>query len=94
MGKKYELAGERLQQLLILCPAAWVEGKNGLARRRYGLDLIMSKLDENAKTEAAFALLVMNASRKLREHLSYFFRTADIFGLFGCLNLGCLFKCA
>ena len=76
------------------CERNWIEGKNGLTRRRYGLDLIMSKLDGNAKTEAAFALLVMNASRKLRELLSSLFRTVDIFGLFGCLKLGCLFKCA
>ena len=76
------------------CERNWIEGKNGLTRRRYGLDLIMSKLDGNAKTEAAFALLVMNASRKLRELLFYLFRAADIFGLFGCTNLDLLFKYA
>jgi len=85
---------EKEQMYQDSCERNIVEGKNGLAKRRYGLDLIMSKLDENAKTEAAFALLVMNASRKLRELLSHLFRTVDIFGLFGCLNLDRLFKCA
>ena len=74
------------------CERNWIEGKNGLAKRRYGLNLIMSKLDENAKTEAAFALLVMNASRKLWELLSYLFRVVDFFGLFGCSILDPLLK--
>ena len=85
---------EKEQMYKDSCERNWVEGKNGLAKRRYGLDLIMSKLDENAKTEVAFALLAMNASRKLRELLSYLFRAADIFGLFGCSNLDRLFQCA
>ena len=82
---------EKKQMYKDSCERNWIEGKNGLAKRRYGLDLIMSKLDENAKTEAAFALLVMNASRKLRELLSYLFQAVDVFGLFGCSNLDRLF---
>ena len=38
-----------------------VEGCNGNLKRKYGLGLIMSKLDETAKTEAALDILLMNS---------------------------------
>ena len=38
-----------------------IEGRNGLAKRRFGLNLIMAYLEETAMTEAAFKLLCMNA---------------------------------
>lgn len=40
----------------------------------FGLDLIFSKLDENAKTEAALNILAMNAARRLYRWLMQFFR--------------------
>ena len=39
------------------CARNAVEGRDGNLKRRYGLDLIMSKLDETAKTEAALNIL-------------------------------------
>ena len=55
------------------CERNAIEGRNGTAKRRFGLDLIMSKLDETAKTEAALNILAMNASHKLVQWLARFF---------------------
>lgn len=51
-----------------------IEGRNGNAKRRFGLDLIMAKLDETAKTEAALVILAMNTSYRLVRWLALFFR--------------------
>lgn len=51
------------------CERNAIEGRNGNLKRRYGLDLIMSKLDETAKTEAALNILAMNAAQRLRQWL-------------------------
>ena len=56
------------------CERNAIEGRNGTAKRRFGLDLIMSKRDETAKTEAALNILAMNASRKLAQWLAHFLR--------------------
>ena len=56
------------------CERNAVEGRNGNAKRRFGLDRIFSKLDESAKTEAALILLAMNASFRLARWLTLFFR--------------------
>lgn len=55
------------------CDRNAVEGRNGNAKRRFGLDLIAAKLDETAKTEAARILLAMNAAHKLARWLLRFF---------------------
>ena len=47
------------------CERNAIEGRNGNAKRRFGLDLIMSKLDETAKTEAALNIIAMNVAHKL-----------------------------
>lgn len=47
------------------CERNAIEGRNGNAKRRFGLDLIMAKLDESAKTEAALVILAMNARHRL-----------------------------
>ena len=47
------------------CERNAVEGHNGNLKHRFGLDLISSKLDEHAKTEAALNLVAMNAVRRL-----------------------------
>lgn len=56
------------------CERNAVEGRNGNAKRRFGLDRIFSKLDETAKTEAALILLAMNASLRLARWLALFFQ--------------------
>ena len=52
-----------------------IEGRNGNAKRRFGLGRIFSKLDETAKAEAALILLAMNASLRLARWLVLFFRS-------------------
>ena len=56
------------------CERNAVEGRNGNLKRRYGLDLIMSKLEETAKTEAALNILAMNVAYRLRRWLYLLFR--------------------
>lgn len=55
------------------CDRNAVEGRNGNAKRRFGLDLIAAKLDETAKTEAALILIAMNAAYRLARWLLRFF---------------------
>ena len=56
------------------CERNAIEGRTGVAKRRFGLDRIFSKLDDTAKTEAALFLLAMNASLRLARWLALFFR--------------------
>ena len=51
------------------CDRNVIEGKNGTAKRRYGLNHIMSKLDETSKTDAGFAILMMNAWKRVYKEL-------------------------
>ena len=62
------------------CERNAIEGRIGTGKRRFGLDLIMSKLDETAKTEAVMDILAMNASRWLVRWLAYLFRFRWILG--------------
>lgn len=55
------------------CDRNAVEGRNGNAKRRFGLDLISTKLDETSKTEAGLIILAMNAAYKLARWLLRFF---------------------
>ena len=47
------------------CERNIVESRNGIAKRRFGLDLIMAYLPGTSMTEAAFAVLCMNAHLRL-----------------------------
>lgn len=55
------------------CDRNAVEGRNGNAKRRFGLDLISTKRDETSKTEAGLIILAMNAAYKLTRWLLRFF---------------------
>lgn len=61
------------------CARNAVEGRNGNAKRRFGLDLIASKLDETAKTEAALILTAMNATYRLTRWLLRLFADDPLF---------------
>ena len=56
------------------CERNAIEGRSGNSKRRFGLDRILSKLDETAKTEAALIILAMNASHRLVRCLVLLFR--------------------
>lgn len=67
-------AKERRQIYRDSCRRNDIEGRTGNLKRRFGLNLIFSKLDKNAKTEAALNILAMNAARRLYRWLMLFFR--------------------
>ena len=73
------------------CDRNAVEGRNGNAKRRFGLDLIAAKLDETTKTEAALILVAMNAAQKLARWLLRFFQESPL-GLRFVLQI-CGFPC-
>ena len=56
------------------CERNRVEGKNGLLKTRYGMSRVMCKLDESSKSDLVFAILAMNAFRKLREDILRLFQ--------------------
>ena len=58
------------------CERNAIEGRNGNAKRRWGLDRIMAKLDETAKTEAILNIIAMNVSHRLA---LWFFRFFHFF---------------
>ena len=49
-----------------------IEGKFGQAKRRFSLNLVMTKLPETSETSIAITFLVVNLSRLLRQLLSLF----------------------
>jgi transposase, IS5 family len=63
--KKQALDDERIRNA--------IEGKFGQAKRRYGLNCIMAKLNDTAETSIAITFLVINLSSLLRQAgLSFF----------------------
>lgn len=71
-------AKEARQMYKDSCERNVVEGRNGNLKRRYGLDLIMSKLQETSETEAMLNILAMNADHRLRRWLMLFFGSRRI----------------
>jgi len=53
-----------------------IEGKIGEAKRRYNLDLIMTKLDNTSETAISVVFMVMNLEKLLRE---FFFSLKNLF---------------
>lgn len=50
-----------------------IEGKFRQAKRRFGLDRVMTKLSETSETSIAITLLVVNLSTLLRQVLLFLF---------------------
>ena len=65
-SKNNELDIENEQSYRDSCKRNMVESRNGIAKRRYGLDLIMTRLDYTSETEAALNVLAMNIAHVLR----------------------------
>ena len=80
LGRKKEGSeeDEREQAYADSCVRNTVESRNGIAKRRYGLDLIMSWSRANALTEAALNVLAMNVAHLLRL-LFYLFSKFHLF---------------
>lgn len=54
------------------CERNIIEDRNGMAKRRFGLDLMMALLPETAMTEAALQVLCMNTRIRLLFHMAFF----------------------
>ena len=67
------------------CERNWVEGKNGLLKTRYGMSRVMCKLHESAKSDLVFAILAMNAFRKLREDILCLLRNIGFLPVVWCV---------
>ena len=76
------------------CERNAIEGRNGNAKRRFGLDRLFSKRDKTAKTEAALIILAMNASLRLVRWLALFFRSLlslFLYGFFQQALISCIY---
>ena len=71
--KASEIQAEREQAYRDNCERNIVESRNGIAKRRYGLDRIFAYLEETSQTEAAMAVFAMNATASLRALLYLLF---------------------
>ena len=60
--KENEAQAQREQACRDSCERNIVESRNGIAKRRYGLDRILAYLEETSQTEAAMAIFAMNAA--------------------------------
>ena len=74
--KAFETGSKIKQQIYRdACERSTVNGRNGNAKRWFGLDRLFSKLDETAKAEVALIILDMNASLRLVRRLALVFRS-------------------
>lgn len=55
-----------------------IEGKFGEGKRRYGLDRVMTRLDESSNTVIHLTIVVMNLKKRLRDLLASFSRTINL----------------
>ena len=67
--KASELEADREQAYQDSCNRNVVEGRIGINKRRYGLDLIYARLDQTGEVEAALNVLCMNVALVLRHFL-------------------------
>ena len=64
--KASEIAADKEQAYLDNCERNEIEGLIGVNKRRYGLDLIMSRLPETSEAEAVMNLICMNVAHLIR----------------------------
>jgi len=64
--KKEEIEADKHQAYQDSCDRNMVESRNGIAKRRYGLDRIFAYGDKTAETEAAMIVFAMNMAWCLR----------------------------
>ena len=89
--KVEELEADREQAYQDNCERNMVEGRFGIGKRRYGLDLIKAMLAITAETEVALNVLAMNMAHLLRVFLRLFFEGSvkqSIIGVFAIKNWG------
>lgn len=72
--KASEIEADREQAYKDSCERNIVEGRIGINKRRYGLDLIYARLEQTGEFEAAMNVLCMNVAHLLRVFLRQFLR--------------------
>lgn len=70
--RSQEKEADRTQAYQDNCERNMVESRNGIVKRRYGMNLIMATLSHTAETEVALNVLAMNIAHMLRVFLSFF----------------------
>jgi hypothetical protein len=70
--KQEEIEADKVQAYMDSCERNTVESRFGIAKRRYGLNLIMARLMFAAETEAALNIFAMNVALLLRTFLRLF----------------------
>lgn len=70
--KEEKIEQDRQQAYQDSCDRNIVEGRNGVVKRRFGLDLVMAYLADSALTEAAMAIFAMNMTHLMRVLFSRF----------------------
>ena len=76
LGRPPKDAGrDRKMEYLDQCERNIIEGRNGMSKRRFGLDLIMAVLPETALTEAALQVLCMNTRIRILFRLLFRYRS-------------------
>ena len=89
MGRKSEEAkeAERKQLYEDTCKRNAAEGDCGTVKRKYGLDMVMTKLYETTLTAISFGFFVKNMERVLRLFVLRFFICHGVFwNRRSCLN--------
>ena len=72
--KKSEVDADRNQAYVDSCERNMVEGRIGIGKQRYGLDLITARLTITGELEAAMNVLCMNVAHVLRRFMHSLFR--------------------
>ena len=83
--KASELEADKEQAYKDSCDRNMVEGRIGINKRRYGLDLIYARLEQTGEVEAAMNVLCMNVAHMLRVLLRLLFRLLKLEIIGNCL---------
>ena len=76
--KASEIEADREQAYQDSCDRNEVEGRIGIGKRRYGLDLIYARLESTGEVEAAMNILAMNVAHVLRVLLRSFRKLSEL----------------
>jgi len=91
-GKRVESPAESAEQQDLfksdLRKRSVIEGRIGTSKRKYGLNLIMTKLVETSRSVIGMALFVMNAEKILRLLRLLFALFVCIYMVFASMNIG------
>jgi len=82
--KQSEIEADRDQAYKDSCDRNMIEGRIGIDKRRYGLDLIYARLTNTGEVEAAMNVLCMNVAHVLRVLLRLCFRRLILSDFYVC----------